>query len=212
MKTYKVHSNVVIEKGAEIGDYSIIGLPPRGKEEGELKTEIGKNAVIRSHTVIYAGNKIGDCFETGHYVFLRENNIIGNRVRIGTSSVVEHHVRIEDKVNIHTRVFIPEYSVLEEGCWIGPGAVLTNTPHPLCPRAKECLKKGCRIKKFAKIGANVTLLPHISVGEFAVIGAGSVVTKDIPAGKVATGNPAKLIKDVKDLKCRYDVLKLPYDI
>lgn len=212
MKTYKVYPNVVIEEGAVIGDYSIIGLPPRGKKERELKTVIGKNAVIRSHTVIYAGNKIGDCFETGHYVFLRENNIIGNHVRIGTCSVVEHHVRIEDKVNIHTRVFIPEYSVLEEGCWIGPGVVFTNTPHPLCPRAKECLKKGCRVKKFAKIGANVTLLPHISVGEFAVIGAGSVVTKDIPAGKVAAGNPAKLIKDVKDLKCRYDALKTPYDI
>jgi len=212
MKTYKMYPNVFIEEGAVIGDYVIIGLPPRGKEEGELETVIGRGAVIRSHTVIYAGNKIGDYFQTGHHVLVREGNVIGNKVRVGTSSVIEHHVCIENDVHIHTRVFIPEYSILEEGSWLGPGVVLTNTPHPLCPNAKECLKKGCRVKRFAKIGARVTLLPHISIGEFAVIGAGSVVTKDIPDKKVAVGNPAKIIKDVEDLKCHYDVLNVPYSI
>lgn len=212
MKTSKIYPNVFIEKGATIGDYVVIGLPPRGKKEGELKTVIGQNAVIRSHSIIYSGNKIGDDFETGHYVFLRENNVIGNQVRVGTCSIVEHHIHIEDRVSMHARVFIPEYSILEEGCWIGPGVVFTNTPHPLCPTAKQCLKRGCRVKKFAKIGANATLLPHISVGEFAVIGAGSVVTENIPDRKVAVGNPAKVIKSVKDLKCRYDSSKTPYDI
>jgi len=212
MNNYKIYPNVSLGKGAKIGDYVIIGLAPRGKKKGELKTIIGENAVIRSHSIIYAGNKIGDYFETGHHVLIREENIIGDSVRIGTSSVIEHHTRIEDDVHIHTRVFIPEYSILEKGCWLGPAAVLTNTPHPLCPRAKDCLKRGCRVKRFAKIGANVTLLPHISVGEYAVIGAGAVVTEDIPARKVAIGNPAKIIKSVKDLKCHYHRLNMPYDI
>ncbi len=210
MTNYKIYPNVSIGEGAEIGDYVVIGLLPRGKKEGELKTVIGQNAVIRSHTVIYAGTKIGDNFETGHHISVREGCTIGNSVRIGTSSAVQHNVRIEDKVSMHTRVFVPEYSILEEGCWIGPGAVLTNTPHPMCPTAKECLKKGCKVGRFAKIGANATLMPHISIGEYALIGAGSVVTKDVPAKKVAAGNPAKIIKDVKDLKCHYDKSKTPY--
>lgn len=212
MKTYQIYPRVSIEKGVTIGDYVVIGLPPRGKKPGQLKTVIGKNALIRSHTIIYAGNKIGDYFETGHYVFIRENNIIENEVRVGTFSAIEHHVHIENMVHIHSRVFIPEFTVLEKGCWIGPGVVLTNTPHPLCPRAKECLRRGCRVKKFAKIGANATLLPHISIGEFSVVGAGSVVTEDVPAKKVAIGNPAKIVKDVKDLRCHYNKLNVPYNI
>ncbi|MFC1620755.1 acyltransferase [Candidatus Omnitrophota bacterium] len=210
MKNYKVYPNVTIGEGAVIGDYVLIGVPPRGKKEGELKTVIGKNAVIRSHSVIYAGNKIGDNFETGHYAFLREENVVGNNVRIGTSSAVQHCVRIEDNVSMHTGVFVPEYSILEEGCWLGPRVVLTNTPHPVCPRAKECLKKGCKVGRFAQVGANATLLPHISIGEYSLIGAGSVVTKDIPAKKVAAGNPAKIIKEVGDLRCRYDEAFSPY--
>lgn len=210
MKTAKIYPKVHIENGAKIGEYVIIGVPSRGKKPGDLETFIGKNAVIRSHSIIYAGNKIGDSFETGHYVLVREENKIGNGVHIGTSSVVEHHVLIGNDAHIHSRVFIPEYSVLEQGCWIGPGATLTNTPHPLCSKAKECLKAGLRIKKFAKIGANVTLLPHIVIGEYAVIGAGSVIVEDVPDKKVAVGNPGKVIKSVLDLKCRYGRVKAPY--
>jgi acetyltransferase-like isoleucine patch superfamily enzyme len=142
---------------------------------------------------------------------IREENTIADGVRIGTSSVIEHHVRIHKNVHIHSRAFIPEYSILHEGCWIGPAAVLTNTPHPLCPKAKECLRRGVIVKKYAKIGANATLLPHISIGEYCVVGSGAVVTKDVPAGKVVAGNPARIIKSLSQLKCHYDKNRRPYD-
>jgi acetyltransferase-like isoleucine patch superfamily enzyme len=199
------------EDGAEIGDFCIIGLPPKGKAEGELVTRIGKNAVIRSHTVIYAGNEIGDHFNTGHSALIREENHIGNNVSIGSHTVIEHHLDIHDSVRIHSQAFVPEYTVLERGCWIGPNVVFTNALHPLCKHVKECLK-GATVKQGAKIGANSTILPDITIGENALIGAGSVVVKHVEPGTVAAGSPAKFIKKVSDLTCPYDLCERPYDV
>lgn len=207
--TYRIYPNVKIGRNAEIGDFVIIGVPPRGKESGELGTVVGDNAVIRSHTVIYAGNVIGDSFQTGHHVMIRESNRIGNNVSIGTNSVVEHHVTIEDSVRIHSQAFIPEWSTLEAGSWIGPNVVLINTHHPLCPKAKECMK-GPTIGKGAKIGANATLLAGIAIGDGALVGAASVVVEDVPPNEVVAGNPAKVIKGICDLRCPYGLIDKPY--
>jgi acetyltransferase-like isoleucine patch superfamily enzyme len=178
----------------------IIGVPPRGAAPGELPTIIGPGAVIRSHTVIYAGNVIGARFQTGHGALLRECNTIGDDVSVGSHSVIEHHVTIEDGVRIHSQAFVPEYSTLRRGSWIGPGARLTNAPHPLCPDVPRCLK-GPTLLPGAKIGANATLLPAVVIGEQALVGAGAVVTRDVPPGAVVAGNPARVVKHVRDLRC-----------
>lgn len=208
---FKVYNNVHISKDSSIGDYAIIGIPPAGKRDGELETVIDYGALIRSHTVIYAGNRIGHHFQTGHNVMIREINIIGNQVSIGTGTVVEHHVTVGDNVRIHSQAFIPEYSILEEGCWIGPNVVLTNALHPLCPKVKECLK-GPTIGRNAKIGANSTILPDIKIGENSLVGSGSVVTKEVPAGVVVAGNPARVIKKIDELECPYELIERPYAI
>jgi acetyltransferase-like isoleucine patch superfamily enzyme len=201
--------NVHIGEGSVIGSFCEIGVPPRGAGDGELETRIGGRSIIRSHTVIYAGNVIGDGFQTGHGVLIRESNDFGDNVSVGSHTVVEHHVRIADHVRIHSQAFIPEFSVLGEGCWIGPNVVLTNAPHPLCPKAKECLK-GPTIGRGAKIGANATLLPGVEIGEMALVGAGAVVTHDVPSGVVVVGNPAQIIKRVSDLTCPYGLIDKPY--
>ena len=140
---------------------------------------------------------------------IREENEIGEHVSIGTNSVVEHHVKIEDRVRIHSQAFVPEYSTLEEGCWIGPNVVLTNAPHPLCPQAKECLK-GATVKRGAKVGANSTLLPFITIGEDALVGAGSVVVGDVPPRAVVAGNPARVMKSIDELTCPVHLRDKPY--
>ena len=208
-KTYKLFKNVKIGKNCEIGEYAVIGVPPRGKKDGELKTVIGDNAVIRSHAVIYAGNKIGNNFQTGHGAMLREENEIGNNVSIGTQSIIEHNVKIGNKVRVHSGAFIPEFSVLEDDCWIGPKVCFTNAPHPNAPRAKEYLK-GPIVQRHAKIGANATILPGVVIGTNSLVGAGSVVTKDVPANKVVVGNPAKVVKNVEELRYPFESKERPY--
>jgi len=205
MNTYRIYKNVTLGGGTVVEDFSLVGVAPRGAEDGELATVIGERAVIRSHTVIYAGNVIGRNFQTGNKVNIRESNRIGDNVSIGTLSVVEHHVEIGNGVRIHTQVFIPEFSVLEDGCWIGPNVVLTNAKYPLSPGVKDSLV-GPVIRRNAKIGANATLLPGVVIGEGALVGAGAVVVRDVPPGAVVVGNPARVIRHVSDLPYTNDLV------
>ncbi|MFX1485077.1 MAG: transferase, partial [Promethearchaeota archaeon] len=89
-----IYPNVRIGSRTRVGAYSILGEPSHGNELGEKTTTIGPESIIRSHTVIYSGNNIGAKFQTGHKVNIREDNIIGNNVSIGTHSIIEHHVEI----------------------------------------------------------------------------------------------------------------------
>ncbi len=197
--TVILYPNVSLGADATIGDFAIIGEPPRGKQPGELETCIGARALIRSHTVIYAGNRIGADFQTGHGALVREENRIGDQVSIGSHAIVEHHVTIGNNVRLHSNVFVPEFCLLEDDCWLGPNVVVTNARYPRSRNAKEQLR-GATIRRGAKIGANATLLPGITIGVNAVVGAGAVVTEDVPDGAVVAGNPARTIKRVDDIE------------
>lgn len=198
MNDVKLYKNVYFGNECIFGAYVIIGRPARDKNDGEVATRIGDRACIRSHTVIYAGNVIGLDFQTGHHVMIREDNIIGNNVSVGTQSIIEHHVSVGNNVRIHSQAFIPEYTIIEDDCWIGPNVVFTNAQYPCSPNVKNELQ-GPVIKRGAKIGANATILPGVVVGENALIGAGAVVTKNVLPGAVVVGNPAKQIKCIGEL-------------
>ena len=193
-----IHPNVQLPEDAQIDEFVLLGKPPRGMKSGELELVIGAGCVIRSHTVIYAGNRIGSGFQTGHSTLIRENNEIGQNVSIGTNSVVEGHVTIEDDVRMHSGVFVPETSLLETGCWIGPGVIVTNTLYPLSDGVKGRLQ-GAYIGAYAKVGAGVILLAGVRIGKNALIGAGAVITEDVPANSVVVGNPARQINTIDNL-------------
>lgn len=196
--TYRIFPGVEIGEGSVVEDYCILGALPRGKKAGELKTSLGRGAILRSHTVIYAGNRIGDNFQTGNKVNIRESNEIGSNVSVGTLSVIEHHVRIGNNVRMHSQVFVPEFTVIEDDAWLAPSVVITNAKYPLSKDVKETLA-GPIIRRGAKIGANATILPGIVIGMNSLVGAGSVVTKDVPDNAVVAGTPAKLIKMITTL-------------
>lgn len=160
-------------------------------------TLIGDNCLIRSGSTIYPGNSIGNNFKTGNKVNIRENNIIGDNVSIGTLSIIEHSTKIGSNVRIHSGAFIPEYTTIEDGAWIGPRVVITNSKYPARKDSKDNLS-GVLIARDAVIGANVTILPGLRIGRNALIGAGSVVTRDIPDNMVYAGNPAIQLENSKN--------------
>ncbi len=206
---YIVYKNVFLGKGVKIEPFCFVGKPPKNKNEGELELAIGEEGLIRAHSTIYAGSRMGNFLMTGTSVVIREDNIIGNNVSIGTSTVLEVGNRIGNNVRIHSSCFF-EMTEIADDVFIGPCVVASDDPHPPCPRFRDCVG-GPRIGKGVSIGANSTLLPGIKIGEFSLIGAGSVVTKDIPPGVVAAGNPAKIIKNITEIKCRKAFFKNPYE-
>lgn len=194
-ETARIYPGVELGEGAHVEDYCIIGVPPTTGEEDLGLTVIGAGAVIRAFTVIYAGNRIGDRFQTGNKTNVRELNIIGDDVSIGSHSVVEHHVEIGNGVRIHSQAFVPEFTLIEDEAWIGPSVVLTNARYPRSPTVKDELA-GPRIRRRAMIGANSTVLPGVEIGEGSLVGAASVVTKDVPPGVIVTGAPARVVRNI----------------
>jgi acetyltransferase-like isoleucine patch superfamily enzyme len=114
---------------------------------------------------------------------------------------VDYDCTIGDGVKIHCNCYVAQYSTIEDDVFLAPGVVLANDPHPGAPDPKRCMK-GPTIRRGAQIGCNVTILPAVVIGEHALIGAGSVVTRDIPARSLAYGNPARVVKTLDQVRCR----------
>lgn len=204
----RIFENVELAEGALVDETATIGLPPLGAGDGELRTVIGPGAVIRSHTVVYAGSTIGSHFNTGHGALVREDNIIGDDVSVGTNAALEFGNRVGSRVRIHTGCFLASCTI-EDDVFLGPHVVFTDDPHPACPRYRDCVG-GATVRRNVSIGANATILPGVEIGEGTLIGAGSLVAANVPGGVVAAGNPARVLKDIEQLVCWPGFFERPY--
>ncbi|MBI5250277.1 MAG: N-acetyltransferase [Desulfomonile tiedjei] len=131
---------------------------------------------------------------------------IGDGCKIGAFVEIRKEVKIGCNVKIQAFAFIPEGIVLEDGVFIGPHVVFTNDKYPRALNFEGKLmeeqdweRMTTLVKKGASIGANSTILCGITIGEYAMVGAGSVVTEDVPARKLVSGVPARIQGDVFDL-------------
>jgi acetyltransferase-like isoleucine patch superfamily enzyme len=192
-----VLSNGLVDlAGTVVLDDSVLVGYPSARCEPELLT-IGDGSHLRSGTVVYAGSSIGRGLQTGHNVVIREQVRIGDEVSIWSNSIVDYGCVIGDRVKIHSNCYIAQYTELENDVFLAPGVTIANDLYP-GNRASGDAMAGPLIREGAQIGVNVTLLPYITIGRGAIIGAGSVVTRDVPDGMIAYGNPATVSRAVPE--------------
>ena len=165
------------------------------RENGFHPTVIGENAVIRSMSIIYGDSIIGDNFQCGHRITIREHTVIGNNVSIGTLSDIQGYCKIGNNVRLHSNVHIGQKAVIEDFVWIFPYCILTNDPTP----PSETVI-GVTLKKFAVVAAGSIILPGVTVESDSLVAAGAIVTKDVKENTVVGGNPAKVIANINDIK------------
>lgn len=187
---------VRVGPGSRVESEALLGVPPE-RAGVSRRLEIGKGARIRSHAVIYGGSRIGDRFETGHFVVVREQNRIGHDVRVWSHATIDYGCVIGDGVKIHNHVYVCQFARLDDGVFLAPGAVLANDKYPQSGHLE-----GPWVKRGAVIGAGAVLLPGIVVGEGAIVGAGAVVTRDVPDGAVLRGGAGRAAGTVGRLAAR----------
>ena len=144
------------------------------------------------------GRRIGARVIVGDQACIRERVTIGDDVVVGRGSLVENDTTIGDLTKIQADAYITAYSTLEDNVFIAPCVVTTNDNFMGRTERRHDLIKGPTIRRGARVGGGAILCPGVEIGEEAFVGAGAVVTKDVPARKIVVGNPARVLRDVPD--------------
>lgn len=203
----KIGDNTTIYDNVEIGDNTIISNncivgEPTGdyynKEDyHNPKTIIGNDSLIRSHSIIYAGSTFGNNFSTGHRVTIRESSFFGDNCRVGTLSDIQGYVKFGNYCWLHSNVHIGQQSTIGNFVFIYPYVIFTNDPHP-----PSNICQGPSVGDYSQIAVGSVLLPNVKIGANCLVAAQSLVAKDADDYSLIAGNPAKKIKDVRELKSK----------
>lgn len=193
-----IYDNVIIGDNSIISNDCVIGEPLNDyyfKEDYQNPpTIIGEGSMIRSHTIIYADSIFGKNFSTGHRVTIREKSNFGDNCRLGTVTDIQGHVAFGNNCWLHSNVHIGQKSKIGNFVFIYPYVVLTNDP---TPPSDVCI--GAEIGDFSQIAVGTVLLPATSIGKHCLVGAQSLVGGKYEDYSLVIGNPAKRIKDVREL-------------
>jgi len=149
------------------------------------------NYFAHETAIIDAGCKIGEETRIWHFSHIMTNCIIGRECSIGQNVVISPEVRIGNRVKIQNNVSVYTGVICEDDVFLGPSAVFTNVINPRSAVVRKNEYKPTLVKKGATIGANATIVCGITLGKYSFIGAGAVVTKDIPDYALVVGNPAR---------------------
>lgn len=188
-----------IKKSWKIGKNVVIGERSLRKEF--RKIEIGENAIFLSNSIVYSGVKIGKGMIIGHNSIIREECEIGDNFKLWNNSIIDYGCKIGNNVKIHSNVYAAQYTKIEDNVFIAPGVVIANDKYMknALDMARKKKLQSVTIKEGCRIGINSTILPGIIVGKNSLVGAGSVVTKDVPDNSVICGNPARIIKKASNV-------------
>jgi acetyltransferase-like isoleucine patch superfamily enzyme len=203
-----VHPSAVVYPGTVLGDgvrvleNAVVGkqpaLSPRStaKREPLPPAEIGDGTLISTGAIIFAGTQIGERVVVGDQSCIRERVTVGDDVVLGRGALVENDTTIGAMARIQADAYITAYSTLEEHVFIAPCVVTTNDNFMGRTEKRHALRKGPTIRRGARVGGGAILCPAVEIGEEAFVGAGAVVTKDVPPRVIVVGNPARVLRDV----------------
>lgn len=152
---------------------------------------VGEPGGIHPTAVIDPGCQIGEGTRIWHFSHVMTGAIIGKNCNLGQNVVVSPKVILGNNVRVQNNVSIYEGVICEDDVFLGPSAVLTNVINPRSAVSRKNEFKTTLIKKGASIGANATIVCGNTIGEYAFIGAGAVVTKDVPDYALVVGNPGR---------------------
>jgi acetyltransferase-like isoleucine patch superfamily enzyme len=205
-----VHPSAVVYPGTVLGDgvrvleNAVVGkqpaLSPRStaKREPLPPAEIGDGTLVSTGAIVFAGTRIGARVVVGDQSCVRERVILGDDVVLGRGALVENDTTIGAMSRIQAEAYITAYSTLEEHVFIAPCVVTTNDNFMGRTEKRHALRKGPTIRRGARVGGGAILCPAVEIGEEAFVGAGAVVTKDVPPRVIVVGNPARVLRDVPE--------------
>jgi UDP-2-acetamido-3-amino-2,3-dideoxy-glucuronate N-acetyltransferase len=201
-ETAVVHPGTVLGEGVRVLEYAVVGkqpvLSPRStaKREPLPAAELGSGTVVSTGAIVFAGAKLGARVIVGDQACVRERVTIGDDVVIGRGALVENDTTIGTLTKIQADAYITAYSTLEENVFIAPCVVTTNDNFMGRTDRRHDLVAGPTIRRGARVGGGAILCPGVEIGEEAFVGAGAVVTKDVPPRMLVVGNPAKVLREV----------------
>ncbi len=167
-------------------------MPKLKNGESSRTTYCHPTALIDASAKIGAGTKIWA------YAQVASSAVIGKNCVIGNGVYIDRGVRVGNRVNIHNKALLYRNLKLEDDVFVGPGVCFVNDPAPRANVIRKLGKKRTLVKKGASIGANACIMPDLVIGKYAMIGAGAVVTKNVPDYGLVYGSPAKLMGFVRD--------------
>jgi acetyltransferase-like isoleucine patch superfamily enzyme len=199
-----VYEGTVLGEGVKVLENAVVGkqptLSPRStaKREPLEPTTIGAGTIVSTGAIVFAGSKVGERVILGDQSCVRERVEIGDDVVLGRASYVENDTTIGAMTKIQAEAYITAYSTLEEHVFIAPCVVTTNDNLMGRTEKRFGLVKGPTIRRGARVGGGAILCPGVEIGAEAFVGAGAVVTKDVPPRALVVGNPARVLRDVLD--------------
>ena len=157
-----------------------------------------KNYFVHESSYVDENVSIGSNTKVWHFSHVQSHAIIGKNCSIGQNVNISNNVKIGNGVKIQNNVSIYEGVELEDYVFCGPSMVFTNILQPRSefPQQGGKFYEKTKVKKSASIGANATIVCGVTIGEYALIGSGAVVTKDVPAYALVVGNPGRVIGKV----------------
>ena len=202
--TATVYPGTVLAEGVRVLENAVVGKQPAlgpkstAKRDPLPPAEIGDGTVVSSGAIVFAGATVGAGCILGDQSCVRERVTIADDVVVGRGALVENDTTIGSGTRIQAEAYVTAYSTLEEDVFIAPCVVTTNDNLMGRTERRKELMKGPTIRRGARVGGGAILCPGIEVGEEAFVGAGAVVTKDVPPRMVVVGNPARVIRAVAD--------------